>query len=298
MQFSTLGKTGLSVSVLGFGGSEIGSMKTPADDVAKLLHGAIDLGLNVVDTAAAYWDSEEKIGAALEGRRDKVFLFTKVGWENGFGHEDWSVASMQRCLERSLQRLRTDHVDLVQVHSCKAQHLADGAIIEYLEKARAEGKTRFIGYSGDGPDALAAINTGRFDTLQTSINVADQKVAQDVLPAAFKRGMGVIAKRPIANAAWQWSDTPPNGYWVEYWKRLKELDYPFTKKPLGEAAAIALRFTLSLPGVNTAIVGTTKPERYAENVRAIKLGVLPDAGVNAIRARWKAVAKSDWVGQT
>lgn len=297
MEYSLLGKTGLSVSVLGFGSSEIGSQKTPPDEVTKLLHAALDLGLNVIDTAAAYWDSEEKIGAALAGKRDKVYLFTKVGWENGFGNEDWTVASMQRCLDRSLQRLKTDHVDLTQVHSCKAEHLADGKIIEFLEQAKKAGKTRFIGYSGEGVDALAAINTGRFDTLQTSVNVADQKVLNDVLPAAVKRNMGVIAKRPIANAAWQYTDTPSNGYHVEYWKRLKLLDYPFTKKPLNDAAAIALRFTLSQPGVATAIVGTTKPERYAQNAAAIKLGVLPDAGINAIRARWRSIAKPDWLGQ-
>jgi aryl-alcohol dehydrogenase-like predicted oxidoreductase len=259
MEHRLFGKTNLSVSVLGFGTSEIGSQKTPQDDVNRLVATAIDSGVNVIDTAAAYWDSEEKLGAALADKRDKVLLFSKVGYEDGFSKEDWSVASLLRCLERSLKRLKTDHLDLVQVHSCKWAELADGKIIEALEQARQQGKTRFIGYSGDGPDALSAINSGKFDTLQTSVNVADQKVLDSVLPAAAKRQMGVIAKRPIANAAWRYTSQPENGYHIEYWKRLTALDYGWAKKPMEEASGIALRFTLSQPGVHTAIVGTPTP---------------------------------------
>lgn len=288
----------MSVSVLGFGGAEIGFLGVDDQTVSKLLNEALDAGLNVIDTAECYVDSEEKIGRAVSHRRKDFHLFTKVGHEHGFSKgEDWSAATIARTIDRSLQRLKTDALDLVQLHSCKADVLAKGECIEALEAAKKAGKTRFIGYSGDGADALAAIGTGRFDALQTSISIADQKVLGDVLPAALKRGMGVIAKRPVANAAWQHAEQPKNAYHVEYWKRLKALDYAWTKKPLEEAVGIALRFTLSQPGVHTAIVGTTRPGRFAQNAAAIKTGPLPPAGVNAIRGRWRSVAKADWVGQ-
>lgn len=292
------GNTGLRVSVLGLGGSEIGFEGTDPGVVARMVAAAIDVGVNVFDTAAAYKDSEEKLGAALGAKRKDVYIFTKAGYENGFDKPaDWSAVSVTRMIDRSLQRLKTDYLDLIQLHSCGKDVLAKGEAIDALDAAKKAGKARHIGYSGDGADAMFAIGTGRFETLQTSINVADQRVLADVLPAAAKRGMGVIAKRPIANAAWRYSDTPSNGYHLEYWKRLKELEYAFCKKPLEEAAAIALRFTLSQPGVCTAIVGTTKPERFASNAGAVKMGGLPPAGQNAIRARWNSVAKKEWVGQ-
>lgn len=298
MERAIFGKTGLQVSVLGFGGAEIGFQAAPQDTVAKLLNEALDAGLNVIDTAECYVDSEEKIGAAVSHRRKDFHLFTKVGHPGGFGKpHDWSADGIIASIERSLKRLKTDVLDLVQLHSCSAKEFLTGEALTGLQKAKEAGKTRFIGYSGDGPDAVAAVRTGAFDALQTSINIADQKVLVEALPLAAKMQMGVIAKRPIANAAWQHKDQPPNDYHVEYWRRLKKLDYGFCGKPLAEAAGIALRFTLSQPGVHTAIVGTTKPGRFAENAAAIKLGVLPTPGVNAIRGRWKAVAEPGWTGQ-
>lgn len=292
------GATGLRVSVLGFGGAEIGFMNTPLDQVTALLNAALDAGINVLDTAECYNDSEEKIGKAVAHRRKDYLLFTKVGHEHGLAKDaDWSAASIERSIDRSLKRLATDHLDLVQLHSCKGSELGKGECIEALERAKKAGKTRLIGYSGDGSDALAAVMTGRFDALQTSINIADQRVLDDVLPAAARRRMGVIAKRPIANAAWQHEQQPTNGYHVEYWKRLKALDYAFCKKPLEEAASMALRFTLSQPGVHVAIVGTTRAERIATNVKAAARGSLPPAGIMAIRGRFKSVAGGDWVGQ-
>lgn len=298
MEQRLFGRTGLTVSVLGFGGAEIGFGSTDKDIVAKLLNEALDAGLNVIDTAECYVDSEEKIGLAVSHRRRDFHLFTKVGHQHGLsGGADWTEGSITATIERSLQRLKTDVLDLVQLHSCSSAELAKGECIEALEKARQAGKTRHIGYSGDGVDAVAAVRTGRFDTLQTSINIADQRVLNEALPLAVKAGMGVIAKRPIANAAWQHAEQPANGYHVEYWRRLKALDYRFLSKPLEEASAIALRFTLSQPGVHTAIVGTTKPGRFIKNAAAIKLGQLPEPGLNAIRGRWKAASEQSWVGQ-
>jgi aryl-alcohol dehydrogenase-like predicted oxidoreductase len=291
------GKTDMEVSVLGFGGAEIGYESAPQADVDRLLNEALDAGLNVIDTAECYMDSEEKIGRALSHRRKDFYLFTKCGHVDG-GGADWSKPALLRSIERSLQRLRTDCVDLVQLHSCDLATLKAGEVIEALEEARQRGWTRYIGYSGDGQAALYAVETGRFDSLEISINVADQEAIDLVLPAARQRQIGVIAKRPVANAAWRYGDTPPTeAYHTVYWERLRKLAYPFTSLPLGEAVAIALRFTLSQPGVCTAIVGTKKPGRWLENARAVQAGPLPAEEIEAIRRRWREVAQPDWVGQ-
>jgi len=295
MERRRLGRTGLRVSVLGFGGSEIGYEGASQATVDRLLGRALDAGLNVIDTAECYDRSEQLIGAALGERRSQVHLFTKCGHASGWGRADWRPAPLLASIERSLQRLRTDHVDLIQLHSCDLPVLERGDAIRALEQARERGLTRFIGYSGDGAAARYAVECGAFDTLQTSINVAEQEPLTLTLPLAIEREMGVIAKRPIANAVL--ADRPSRGgYGYEYWRRLQKLDYDFAKR--ADAVAVALRFTLSVPGVHTAIVGTARPGRFEENARHLEAGKLRAAEMKAIRARWTEVADASWVGQT
>jgi len=107
--------------------------------------------------------------------------------------------------------------------------------------------------------------------------------------------MGVIAKRPIANVAWRYTRRPES-YYADYWMRLRKLDYPFLHDD-GAAVGTALRFTLSVPGVHTAIVGTTKPERWQENAASLAGGALAKKDFDAIRARWRDVADASWEGQ-
>ena len=208
MERRELGRTGLQVSVLGFGGSEIGFERAEPGMVRQLLQEALDAGLNVIDTAECYGDSEALVGQAVADRRSEYYLFTKCGHFEGTGRDDWSPASLEKSITRSLARLRTDHVDLLQLHTCTEDDLRRGDVIEVIERARQRGQTRFIGYSGDGPAARYAVECGRFDTLQTSINVADQEALHLTLPLAQARGVGVIAKRPIANAAWRTGERP------------------------------------------------------------------------------------------
>jgi aryl-alcohol dehydrogenase-like predicted oxidoreductase len=156
--------------------------------------------------------------------------------------------------------------------------------------------TRYIGYSGDGEAARFAVECGRFDTLQTSVSIADQECFDLTLPLARKRGMGVIAKRPIANAAWRYARRPAEPYYQAYWTRLRALDYPFVRDA-ERVVSTALRFTLAAPGVHTAIVGTKRPERWPENARLLEAGPLPAAEVERIRARWRQVAEPSWTGE-
>ena len=289
------GKTDMTVGVLGFGGAEIGFEKASEADVSRILGAAIDAGLNVIDTAECYLDSESLIGSAVGSRRDEFHLFTKCGHPDGPGSTDWSPDSIVKSIERSLKRLKTDRVDLVQLHSCSEDELRKGDVIAALHTAREKGLTRYIGYSGDGHAALFAVESGAFDSLQTSVSIADQESIELTLPLASAKGMGVIAKRPIANAAWRYESAPENAYHRPYWDRLQALDFDFLRA--ADPGSIALRFTLAAPGVDTMIVGTTKPDRWRGNASILDAGPLPAAEFDAIRARWKAVADDSWTGQ-
>jgi aryl-alcohol dehydrogenase-like predicted oxidoreductase len=297
METRQLGKTDMHVSVLGFGGAEIGFEKAAAQTVAELLHSALDAGLNIIDTAECYLQSEELIGQAVADRRKDFYLFTKCGHPDNPGVADWRPASLLSSIERSLKRLRTDHVDLVQLHSCSEAELRKGDVIDALEQARQKGYSRYIGYSGDSDAARYAIECGRFDTLQTSVSIADQEALERTLPLAQQRQMGVIAKRPIANAAWRYSHKPDNSYHQPYWERLRKLDYDFLRGDAEQAVSIALRFTLNAPGVHTAIVGTKNPRRWRENAELLAAGPLPPEMIDKIRARWREAAEKSWVGQ-
>lgn len=289
----------MDVSALGFGGSEIGYQGVAAATVNKILNTGLDAGLNVIDTAECYVNSEELIGQAVAARRKEYYLFTKCGHFAGWGQPDWRPSSLLKSIERSLKRLRTDYIDLVQLHSCGEDDLRIGEVIDALKRARELGYARYIGYSGDGQAALYAIECGEFDTLQTSVSIADQEALELTLPLAKERNIGVIAKRPIANAAWKSGNRKPaDSYAHPYWERLQKLNYDFLKGDLNEAIAIALRFTLTAPGVHTAIVGTTKPERIKENVAILEAGPLPKHLFEKIRSRWREVADSTWAGET
>ncbi|MFQ5683840.1 MAG: aldo/keto reductase [Candidatus Binatia bacterium] len=297
MERRQLGRTDMKVSVLGFGGSEIGYQNATEKTVSRLLNQALDAGLNVIDTAECYLKSEELIGQTIAFRRKDYYLFTKCGHPKRWGLEDWRPSSILQSMERSLSRLRTDYVDLIQLHSCSEAELRNGFAIEALQEARARGYTRYIGYSGDDPAARYAIECGQFDTLQTSVNIADQGALDVTLPLASERNVGVIAKRPLANVAWRTGRMPTDPYHHVYWERLRKLNYDFLHHKLKEAVATALRFTLSVPGVQTVIVGTTKPGRWSENAALLEAGLLSSEEIKSIRGRWREAAEPTWMGQ-
>lgn len=299
MEKRQFGGTDMNVSVLGFGGSEIGYQHISLNNVKKLLNEALDTGINVIDTAECYVTSEELIGEAISKRRNDFYLFTKCGHESGWSYPDWRLESLLRSVQRSLKRLKTDHVDLLQLHSCSEAKLRKGSVIDALKRFRERGYTRYIGYSGDSRAALYAVECGEFDTLQTSVNIADQEALDLFLSTAAERHMGVIAKRPVANVAWQNGDRAPgDSYGRPYWERLKKLKYDFMRGDRQETVATALRFTLSVPSVHIAIVGTAKSSRFAQNAAAAAAGPLPEELFDSIRRRWREVASDRWLGQT
>jgi aryl-alcohol dehydrogenase-like predicted oxidoreductase len=297
MERRRLGRTGIAVSALGFGASEFGQKRIALKMAAQTLGSALDAGLNVIDTAACYGNSEELIGRAVGHRRKDFHILTKCGHASGLRFDDWTTPLVEASIDRSLRRLRTDYLDVVQLHSCDEQQLRRGELTAALQRARDKGKLRYIGYSGDGKAALYATQCGAFDTIQISLSIADQEAIEAVLQLALERDIGIIAKRPLANAAWLagswWS---LGSYSRTYRARLRKLNYDFLSGDAKQAVAIALRFTLTVPGVHTAIVGTTKPSRWQQNAALLAEGPLSQSEYDSIRTRWRSVATSDWVG--
>ncbi|AEI45537.1 aldo/keto reductase [Paenibacillus mucilaginosus] len=297
MEQRTFGRTDMKVSVLGFGGAMIGLEDTPLDQAKKLLNTALELGINVIDTSASYLSSEELIGQAVSDRRQDYYLFSKCGEGTSVGLEypDWDPRNVRPSVERSLKRLQTDYLDLILIHSCTEAVLRQGGLVEEVKKLKRDGLVRYIGYSGDSTDMLYALELGLFDAIETTVNFADQEAIEMTLGRAARDGLGVIAKRPVANVAWSRGKDEPNNP-DEYRERLDKLNYPFLEQSSEEILETALRFTLSVPGVHTAIVGTTKEEHLRSNVEMAARGPLPEAKMREIRERWQSVREPAWAG--
>lgn len=283
MQLRPLGRTGLLVSPLGLGAAEIGFVGMEQAAATELLHFAIDHGINVIDTAANYETSEERIGKALGPRRRQCVLVSKCGWaeEGQTGPASWTAEQIGRSIDRSLQRLRTDHIDVMLLHSCDLLVLERGEALAALRGAEQAGKVRFIGYSGDGEAAAFACRLPEVSVIETSINFCDQANLKTVLPEAREAHVGVLAKRSLANGAWRSSEEVHpvyRGYVEPYADRFRAMGV--TPAELGAKEMrwpeVALRFVLAQPGVHVALVGSSRFEHLFANLEAARRGPLPD----------------------
>ncbi|TVQ27109.1 MAG: aldo/keto reductase [Spirochaetaceae bacterium] len=301
METRTLGRTDLVVSRLGVGLSEVGFELTSADvdRAAAVLNAALDAGITFLDTAACYNVSEELLGKAVSHRRSEFVLATKCGHvAGGYEGESWTRATVRDSIDRSLERMRTDHLDLVQLHSCGVDVLERSGVIDELERARDAGKTRFIGYSGDNDAALFAVRTGRFDTLQTSFNPTDQKARYELFGEARARSMGIIAKRPIANGAWR-AESSPSDYASEYFTRYRAMagDGALAGEP-DDRIALALGFTLAHEEVDVAIVGTKNAAHMRSNIELVSAGLSIDPSLlTELHSRFDRLG-ADWPQMT
>jgi len=310
METRTLGRSGLDVSVLGFGGAPIGVLNTEQARVETLLNLALDQGLNVIDTAAGYSGSEAAIGRAIGQRRDQFVLISKCGQMfDDLDGAAWSAQLISQTVDRALRRLKTDHLDVMLLHTCDLQTLQQGPALEALIDARAAGKIRHVGYSGDNDAGIYAAQHPEVSVIETSVNICDQANIDSVLPLAVEHDVGIIAKRPIANAAWKTLSDQPGfyaTYAATYTERLAQMgvdlsDLGFEGDPRDVWPEIALRFTLSQPGVHTAIIGTTNPAHLEANIQAAGKGPLPAGNVDRLRAafrRAEAAAAENWSGLT
>lgn len=301
------GDTGLLVSPIGFGGAPIGFLKTERQRVARLLGFLLDQGVNVIDTAPMYDASEELIGQVIGHRRNEFVLISKCGTKlQDFDEPAWSPAVIAKTVDRSLWRLKTDVLDVMLLHTCDLATLKKGDGVAALVKARNAGKVRHIGYSGDNEAAAYAASLPDVEVIQTSISIADQANIEMVLPAARARKIAVIAKRPVANAAWKNLDEQPGmyqSYAKEYHIRLAKMKLSpaalgFGGPPEQAWPEMALRFTLSQEGVHTAIIGTTNSANAEKNITAAAKGPLDREVVEKIRAAFnQARAGASWPGQ-
>lgn len=310
MERRTLGKTGLEVSVLGFGGAPVGFLDTEQKQITRILNALLDEGVNLIDTAASYLGSEEAIGKAIGHRRDEYVLVSKCGQAfDGLPGKEWSAEVVTHTIDRALRRLATDHLDVMLLHSCDLETLRRGEALAALVAAREAGKIRFAGYSGDNEAAAYAASHADVAVLETSVNIADQANIDAALPTAREHNVGVLAKRPIANAAWKNLAEQPGmyaDYARTYTERLAQMGVSPETLNLGEDHSVdwpelALRFTLSQPGVHTAIIGTTNPDHARANLVAAARGPLPEATIKALREafrRAESAASESWRGET
>jgi len=242
-----LGATGEMVSALGLGGHHIGLMKNQREAI-RLIHAAIDAGITFMDNAWEYHDgrSEVVMGKAIRGRRERVFLMTKV-CTHGRGRRE-----AMRQLEQSLRRLHTDHLDLWQVHECVYDndpdlHFARGGVIEALDQARRQGKVRFVGFTGHKhPDIhLAMLKQDYiFDTCQLPLNCFDgsfRSFEEQVLPVLVRRGIAAIGMKSLSGDG----------------RQVKEKVV---------TAEEALRYAMSLP-VATTVSGIDSMKVLRQNLR-------------------------------
>jgi aryl-alcohol dehydrogenase-like predicted oxidoreductase len=297
MEQRQFGKTGLRVSRLGIGLAEIGyelSMALKAG-AARVLNTALDGGINFLDTSACYQISEDLIGQSVAHRRSEFVLATKCGHvAGGYEGKGWTKQTIDHSIERSLKRLKTDYLDIVQLHSCRIEILEKGESITALEDAKRQGKIRFVGYSGDNEAALWAVKSGRFDTLQTSFNLVDQKARGELFAAAGERRMGIIIKRPIANAAWG-AVKSPKGYANQYHERARRMinEGPLARAP-EDRILLAMGFVGAHDEVDTMILGSKNPEHIAQNIERFETKLpIPEEVVEELYRRFNRLG-TEW----
>jgi aryl-alcohol dehydrogenase-like predicted oxidoreductase len=310
VQSRQLGKTGLDVSPLGFGAAPVGFLGTGQDEVTEVLSYYLDSGGNVIDTAASYEGSEEAIGRAIGDRRDAFVLISKCGRElPGLKGAAWTAELVAETIDRSLKRLRTDYLDIALLHSCSLADLEKGHALGALVQAREAGKVRCVGYSGDNEAGVHAAQMKEVSVIETSVNLCDQRNAEIVVAAAKEAEIGLIAKRPIANAPWKNITDQPGWYAeyaAEYTRRFAEMgltldDLRIDGSPATVWPGIAMRFALFHHDIHTAVVGTTKKHHLASNLKAIEQGPLESRVVEHIREAFQRAQHdcgAPWPGQT
>lgn len=247
-----LGKTELMVSPIGFGGIKLPEVEQ--DDATELLNAAIDRGIDFVDTARGYGDSEQKIGEALSHRRSEFYLSSKSGAVDG--------DSMRRDLETSLTNLKTDYLDIYFMHNLRTDEgfesvMGKGGALEALRKAQSEGLVHHVCFSSHRflGTMKRGILCGEFEAIMVSYNILnDELVDEEVMPLAKENDLGVVAMKPLAGGAL----VSPAGLSIE--------------TESGQTVAInatqALRFVLSHDAVTIAIPGMTNLRELEENIAA------------------------------
>ena len=303
LQTATLGRTGVDVTTLGFGAMELRNT-ADEDAAARLLNAVLDAGITIIDTSPDYGPSEELIGAGIAHRRHEYFLASKCGCQveppppaDRFPDHLYDRRNIRAGVEQSLRRMRTDHLDLVQVHMSPSRStLEEHDSIAELQALRDEGKVRFIGMSGTLPELPDHIGMGVFDAFQIPYSALERD-HEELVSQAAGAGAGTIIRGGVARGV---PETLPATYarlpesmrtrleraneerrarWEAAETELRDLLGDMTRMEF------LLRFTLSHPAMHTTIVGTANPGHLADNVTAARKGPLPPELYDEARRR-------------
>ncbi len=296
MHYRTLGRTGLSVSEIGYGAWGIGqSMWIGADDRESLraLHTAIDNGLNFIDTAMAYGrgHSEQLIGQVLKERTGsgRVIVATKISpknqrWPAQEGtplRDAFPAEHIIECTEKSLRNLKLDCIDLQQFHVWLDEWSLQDEWWEAITKLKEQGKIRFVGISVNDHQphsVIGAAKSGRIDSFQVIYNIFDQSPEDELLPLCRKENIGILARVPFDEGSLAGQITPdtvfPEGDWRhryfrddrkhQVWERVQKIEKEM-KGEAGDIAEFALRYILSNPAVSTVIPGMRSVSNVERN---------------------------------
>jgi aryl-alcohol dehydrogenase-like predicted oxidoreductase len=292
-----LGRTGLDVTTLGYGAMEVrgsriwGGRPVRDEDAETILNAVLDSGINFIDTANDYGRSEEYIGRYLSHRRDEYVLATKCGCT--VVHKDdetddtphvWTKENLFRGLHESLDRMRTDHVDLIQLHNPDVESVETADLVAALQEMKEQGKVRWIGISATNPHLETYIGWGVFDSFQIPYSALERE-HEDLIGAAADSGAGVIVRGGVARGE------PGAGLGAEdKWAVWNKAGLDELLEPGESRTGFLLRFTNSHPGLSTNIVGTNNPEHLKENVAAAARGPLSQETYDEAKRRIEKAA--------
>jgi aryl-alcohol dehydrogenase-like predicted oxidoreductase len=299
MKYRTLGKTGLQVSELSMGGLFVSSYGAEREEARRAVRRALELGVNYVDTAPSYADSEEALGYALEGVEQPYILSTKLGGRpQPFDPQDED--GLRRSVEESLRLLQRDHIDILMIHEPDRPGQYDwfpdwehfhGPVCELLDELKAEGVIRFAGLGGTTAYTLPhIISTGEYDVVLTAFNYSLlwQEARIAVLPEAKKQGMGIVIGSPLQQGALArcYTEQVERGArWLSPPRReqLKRL-YALVADLGMSLPELALRFVISNPDISTTLMGARSVKEVEENVRSVEAGPLPRDILDEVQA--------------
>jgi aryl-alcohol dehydrogenase-like predicted oxidoreductase len=277
MKPRSLGLTGVQVSPLGFGAMHFDGIEDEAE-VAALLHGVLDLGVTLIDTARSYGRSEQRIGRHLAQRRQEFLLSTKFGYGVD-GVPDWTYPCIIQGVERALRLMQTDVIDIGHLHSCPLHVLQRGEVSEALADCVKAGKLRVAAYSGENAELAHALADSRFASVQCSLSLVDQ-ANRSQLPGP----KGVLVKRALSGLSWGKSKRPDDfceGQYFDRWQTLALPDFGIAWPEL------ALRFAVHQTGVSSVLLGTRSLNKLRAGIAAVEQGPLPSDVLAQVAAAWQ-----------
>ncbi len=279
---AVLGRTGLSVTRLGFGAMEIrgsriwGGRPVTEEQAKTILNAVLDSGINFIDTANDYGRSEEFIGKFIANRRSEYILATKCGCHVTYKDENtdetphiWTRENLFRGLHESLERMKTDYVDIMQLHNPSVEDCEKGDLVAVLAEMKQQGKVRFTSISTTLPHLPTYIKWGSFDTFQIPYS-ALERTHEDWITRAAEAGIGIIIRGGVARGEEGVGLGRP-----DRWQKFNDAHLDDLLERGESRTSFLLRYTLAHPHADTIIVGTLHPEHLAENVAAVEKGPLP-----------------------